>query len=66
MLPMMHTDVMRNQTVYAGEYVFSGEFDASTADKCKLFIWQGTETLKPLDIVKIFDMKMYEMSSENK
>lgn len=63
---LMHTDVMRNQTVSAGEYVFTGEFDASTADKCKLFIWQGTETLKPLDIVKIFDMKMYEISNENK
>ena len=62
---LMHTDVMRNQTVSAGEYVFSGEFDISTADKCKLFIWQGTETLKPLDIVKIFDMKMYEISDGN-
>ena len=58
---LMHTDVMRNQTVDSGTCVFTGDFDVSTADKFKLFIWNGTERFKPLDTAKIFNMEMYGM-----
>lgn len=56
---LMHTNIMQNQSVSTSEYNFTGDFDVSTADKCKLFIWNGAESFKPLDTVKVFDMKMY-------
>lgn len=56
---LIHTDVKHNQTVSSGEYQFTGDFDLSTADKCKLFIWNDTKTITPLDNVKIFDIKMH-------
>ena len=59
---IMHTDIMQNQSVSSGVYKFEGDFDASTADKCKLFIWGSDENIKPLDTVKIFDMKMYGLT----
>ena len=55
----MHTDIVENQLVSSGKCKFIGDFDVSTADRCKLFIWNGTESIKPLDTVKVFDMKMY-------
>ena len=59
----MHADVMNDQTVSTGNLIFTGDFDISTADKCKLFIWRDSESLKPLDTVKIFDINMCEIIS---
>lgn len=61
---LMHTDVMHDQTVSAGNIIFTGDFDMSTADKCKLFIWDDTNTFTPLDTVKVFDMKMYNLTGD--
>jgi hypothetical protein len=61
---VMHMNVMENQTVTSGEYEFAGDFDVSTAYKCKLFIWEDFKTAKPLDTAKEFNMNMYEISSE--
>ena len=55
---LIHTNIMQNQSVSSSAYTFEGNFDASTADKCKLFIWNGTEKVMPLDTAKIFDVKM--------
>ena len=54
----MHIDTLQKQTVSAGEYEFTGDFDILTADKCKLFIWDA-ETAKPLDTAKVYDINMY-------
>lgn len=61
---LIHTDIMQNKSVSSGKLEFTGAFDASRADKCKLFIWYDTEDFKPLDTAKIFDMKMYDINGE--
>lgn len=57
---LIHSDIKHNQSVSSGECNFTGDFDVSTADKCKLFIWRDTETIKPLDATKIFDISRYK------
>ena len=57
---LIHSDIKHNQSVSSGECNFTGDFDVSTADKCKLFIWRDTETIKPLDTTKIFDISRYK------
>ena len=56
---LMHTDILNDRAVSTGSVIFKGDFDISAADKCKVFICNGTNTFSPLDTVKEFDMKMY-------
>ena len=56
---LIHTNIMENQTVASGEYEFTGNFDISKADICKLFILNNMGAMMPLDDVKIFDMKTH-------
>ena len=61
---LIHTDTMQDKSVSSGELEFTGAFDASTADKCKLFIWYDTKGFMPLDTAKVFDIKMYDINGE--
>ncbi len=61
---LIHTDTMQNQSVSSGELEFTGAFDVTEADKCKLFIWYDTKGFMPLDTAKVFDIKMYDINGE--